>query len=212
MLETEYFDIGPKVKEGYNRNNYNEKYRATTGVTSFEKKSIDLFLSLLPENATVLDLGCGAANTYDRYIIDQGCNLIGVDFSLSQIERARKNCPQANFYCGDILEYPISEVYDGITLFYSLFHISRERHADLLKRIYDSTAQNCTILLNIRNEDSGGVKMKSDFCDYPMYWSHYSSEVFLKIIRNIGFKYHIIGDEKEFGSSESHLWLILQKG
>ena len=158
-----------------------------------------------------MDLGCGSANTYDRYIIEQGCNLVGVDFSLVQIERARKNCPQAIFYYGDILEYPISEIYDGITLFYSLFHISRERHADLLKRIYDSTSRNCTILLNIRNEDSGGVKMKSDFCDYPMYWSHYSSEVFLEIIRNIGFQYHIIGDEKEFGSSESHLWLILQK-
>lgn len=204
-------DIGMKVKEGYEHNNYNDVYRPNNRITVFEKKCLDLFLSQLVENATILDLGCGAANTYDCYMVKQGYKVVGIDFSQKQIRQAQKNCPKATFICKDILDFPISDVYGGITFFYSLFHINREQHEQLFKKIYDNTSSNCVILLNIRKEDSGGIKVKSDFCDCPMYWSHYSSDVFINIMKKIGYVATIIGDEKDYGSSESHLWLFLRK-
>lgn len=211
MKSTDSLCIGTKVKEGYEQNDYNSKYRTSKSITYFEKKCLDIFLEQVIENKKILDLGCGAAKTYDCYMIKKGCSIVGVDFSPIQIERAKQNCPQATFYCQDILDFPISEKYGGITFFYSLFHICREKHQQLFRRIYENTSQDCVILLNIRKEDGGLIKRKADFCNYPMYWSYFSCEMFLDIVTKIGYKYLIIGDEKDYGSEESHLWVILRK-
>lgn len=205
------FNMSAKVKEGYEHNMYNEKYRADGKVTDFEQKCIDIFLEHIKSNGKVLDLGCGAASTYDRYILSQGYNLVGVDFCEAQIERAKKNCPEAAFICEDIMDFKIDTTYDGITMFYSLFHICREQHELLFRRIYKNSSQKCVILLNIRKEDSEGIKEKLNFCNYPMYWSHYNCNVFLDIVKKIGYDFIIIGDEKDYGSSESHLWVLLKK-
>lgn len=205
------FDMCAKVKEGYNHNNYNEKYRKNNTITTFEKQCLDLFLKTVPPNRSILDLGCGSAKTYDRYILSQGYHLIGVDFSEAQISKAKQNCPNGTFYCDNILTFPITPAYGGITLFYSLFHIHREQHSTLFQKLYANTASDCSILLNIRKEDCSEIKEKKDFCNYPMYWSHYSQEVFIEIIKEIGFIPTILGDEKNFGSKESHIWLILKK-
>ncbi len=199
------------VKDGYENNIYNQKYRSSKELSPFEKFCLDAFFSMIPDNSIVLDLGCGAACTYDNWIISHGYKLIGVDFSHAQIQRAVINCPKGLFVDSNMLSFPITPEYSGITMFYSLYHIHRSLHKAFLQRIYNQSGNNCTILLNIRKEDSGDYKFKNDFCNNSMCWSHYSIEEFLSIIYQIGFSYQILGDEKEYGSKESHVWLLMYK-
>lgn len=63
---------------------------------------------------------------------EKGCRVVGVDFSEKQIKDAKKNC-EGLFYCENMLDFPITCEYDGITMFYSLFHVNREFYKDFFE-------------------------------------------------------------------------------
>ena len=208
---TDFSHYSSLIKEGYETNDYNEFFRASTDATPFEQYCMDTFLSALPKNAIILDLGCGAARKYDPYMLSKGCSLTGIDFSEKQIERARQNCPDGKFFVCDMSTFESDIKYDGITLFYSLYHIHREQHAILLKQIYDMLSPDGRVLLTVRAEDGGDVKSKENFCGKPMYWSYYDYKTFERLADKQGFSSEVIDDEQYHGSKESHLWVLLKK-
>ncbi len=196
----------------YNSNEYNEVYRCQKALTEFEHLAIDTYLNALSsDNPCIMDVGCGAGVPFDSYFVNHGCNIIGIDISKTQISKAIMNIPSAKFINMDFMKYQDETLYDGVVLLYSLFHIQREYHAIVMQKIYNMLMPQGKVLLNIRKEDCGKLKYRKNFCGKPMCWSHYDSDTFLSIIHRIGFAYEIIGDEKLYGSSESHLWLILSK-
>lgn len=200
------------VAQCYDKNKYNEIYRAQKQLTAFEYSAINTYLKKLSSNRPyIIDIGCGAGMPFDAYFLYRGCEVVGIDISKAQISRAKINVPLAKFINADFMSYQDTMLYDGAVLFYSLFHIQREYHFNIMQKIYSLLTPQGKVLLNIRKEDCGQLKYRKDFCGKPMCWSHYDSNTFLEIVSRIGFSYEIIGDEKNFGSAESHLWLILSK-
>lgn len=196
----------------YNNNEYNEVYRYKKTLTEFEYLALDTYLNALSsDNPRVLDVGCGAGLPFDSYFVHQGCKITGIDISKTQISNAKMNIPTAKFINMDFMKYQDETLYDGAVLLYSLFHIQREKHPIVMQKIYNMLMPQGKVLLNIREEDCGKLKYRNNFCGKPMCWSHYDSDTFLSIIHRIGFEHEIIGDEKLYGSLESHLWLILSK-
>ena len=55
------------------------------GRSLFEKDWLDRFLASLPQNASILDIGCGSAEPIARYLIERGCHLTGTDSSSALI-------------------------------------------------------------------------------------------------------------------------------
>lgn len=200
------------VAHYYNNNEYNEVYRHDRTLTRFEYLAIDKYLdSLASRYPNIMDIGCGAGMPFDAYFVNRGCSITGIDISKTQISKAMVNIPTARFINSDFLKYSDETLYDGMVLLYSLFHIQREYHPYVMQKVYNMLMPQGKVLLNIRKEDCGKLKYRKNFCGKPMCWSHYDSATFLSIIHQIGFRYEIIGDEKAYGSSESHLWLILSK-
>lgn len=200
------------VTHNYNSNKYNEVYRYKKRLTKFEHLAINTYLNTLSSDQPfVMDIGCGAGVPFDSYFVDRGCKIVGIDVSKTQINKATINIPSAKFINMDFIKYRDDALYDGIVLLYSLFHIQRKYHPTVMQKIYDLLTPQGKVLLNIRKEDCGNLKYRKNFCGKPMCWSHYDSDTFLAIVDRIGFTYKIIGDEKLYGSSESHIWLILSK-
>lgn len=200
------------VTRCYNKNRYNEIYRAHKQLTTFEHSTINVYLKKLSSiRPCILDIGCGAGVPFDAFFSNHGCDIVGIDISSAQINRAKKNVPSAKFIKADFMSYEDDTLYDGAVLFYSLFHIQREYHLTVMQKIYDLLTPQGKVLLNIRKEDCGKLKFRRDFCGKPMCWSHYDSTTFFEIVNHIGFSYEVIGDEESYGSSESHLWVILSK-
>jgi 2-polyprenyl-3-methyl-5-hydroxy-6-metoxy-1,4-benzoquinol methylase len=52
--------------------------------------ALEGLISLLPRNAAVLDLGCGAGVPVTRWLADKGFAVTGVDVSARQLELAHK--------------------------------------------------------------------------------------------------------------------------
>jgi len=207
-LQRHMFDV---AKESYSTNEYNQIYRER-GMSEFEECCFRRFLALIVPHPTILDVGCGSGVPYDKYISPMCKKLIGIDISPKQIERARCNVPNAEFICANILDVDITCTYDGILMLYSLFHIHRSLHKQVLRILFKCLADSGSILMTIRkNSSRNGVKYLEDFCGKPMYWSHFDYGTFCSMAEDVGFSVEYLGDEINFGSNESHCWILLAK-
>ena len=87
------------VKDGYNK--AADAY--LQGRSQFEgDRYLDKLALLLKPQASVLDLGCGAGIPVDRYLVDRGFRVAGLDISEKQIELARASVPGATFAVADM--------------------------------------------------------------------------------------------------------------
>jgi SAM-dependent methyltransferase len=99
------------------------------------KPTIQDFISLLPANPQVLDLGCGPGHESMR-LNQAGANVLGIDFSEKCIDIARQRCPQCKFEVKDfrILDDAYGR-FEGVFACASLVHISPGELGDVLSNI-----------------------------------------------------------------------------
>lgn len=199
-----YEKVAKIVKEGYN--NIAEEYQADRHLFDNEKELIE-FASLLPKNAKVLDLGCGAGVPVTRSLVKAGFDVTGVDFSEVMLKLARRNVPQAKFLEMDMIKLGFeSGSFDGLSAVYAIIHVPREVHSLLFKSFNRILKPNGIILVSLGPDEWEGT---SEYYGTQMFWSHYSPKKSLQIIKNAGFqiisnKYTVSGEERQF-------WILARK-
>ena len=84
----------------------------------------------------MLDIGCGAGVPITRTLAERFC-VTGLDISSEMVRRALVNVPEATFILGDIMsvEFPPHH-FDAVVAYYTIFHLPREEHPELIRRIY----------------------------------------------------------------------------
>lgn len=197
------------VKSGYNKNNYSEKFRnhADRKRTVEEETMIDRFLKLVSsDDPEVLDIGCGDGYLYDTYLEDK-CILTLIDISKKMINLAKKNVNDAYYICDDFLMHKFDSQFNGIVMFYSMFHIPLSRQEEALKKMYDLLLDNSVILMNVRKESSNGYVEQKNWCGSKMVWSYYSLFDFSRLCRKVGFDVSTYPSE----DNKDYVWLILTK-
>ena len=112
----------------------------------------------------------------------------GVDISSEMVRRARANVPQGSFVQGDIMsvELPPSS-FSGAVAFYSVFHLPREVHPELFRRIYRWLKPGGHLLatLTLLGEEA---YTEDDFFGETMYWSNYGMGEYKDILAECGFR------------------------
>jgi ubiquinone/menaquinone biosynthesis C-methylase UbiE len=202
-------DYKETVKAGYN--SIAARYLAERTRDSADVRLLDDFIERLPENATVLDAGCGAGVPIAQ-MLSERFKVTGVDFSEAQIELAGKNVPAATFICADMtkLDFPESS-FEGICSYYAIIHIPREEHESLLKDFYRFLKPNGLALLCLGAEHLID-DVDENYLGTRMYWSHYDTDTYLKMLIDCGFSpvwSKFVGD----GSCEGagHLFVLVEK-
>ena len=197
------------VKKGYNQ--IADRYLAERTADSEDVRLLDDFIELLSPHAKVLDAGCGAGFPISSALADL-FDLTGVDFSEAQIELAKKNIPNANFICEDMtkLDFPENS-FDGICSYYAIIHIPREEHQTLLANFHRMLNTGGIALLCLGAENLVD-DIDENYLGTRMYWSHYDSETYIKMLKELGFsviwaKY--VKDETCEGAG--HLFVLAQK-
>src|SRR5215216_5980611 len=197
------------VKKGYNA--IAARYLAERTRESADVRLLDDFMKLLPENAKVLDAGCGAGIPISQRLSER-FQVTGVDFSEAQIELAKKNLPGAEFICQDMTKLDFDEnTFDAITSYYAIIHIPRQEHNALLANLHLMLKPGGFALLCLGAESSV-EDVDENYLGTRMYWSHYDSETYLRMLREIGFRIiwsKIIADESCEGAG--HLFVLVQK-
>jgi RimJ/RimL family protein N-acetyltransferase/predicted TPR repeat methyltransferase len=200
------------VQQGYDR--LSEKFGEwTSGLRNHERdKYIPVLLDLLPEEAKVLELGCGYGGRTTKLLASR-YNLIGVDISREQLEFARLNVPNAEFIQADMVALEFEPTsFDAVVALYSLIHIPRSEHAEMINSIASWLKPNGIIVVTM-GADSVEDGFESNWLGVPMFWSHFDSETNKKLVTDAGFEIIIANEETaiEDGTPVTFLWVIARK-
>ena len=148
---------------------------------------LDLLAHRLTNRAQVLDIGCGAGVPIARTLA-QRFRVTGVDISSEQIRRARKNVPEGTFIQGDIMSVTLpSAGFDAAVVFYTIFHLPREEHPALLRRICEWLKPGGYLLATV-TPVAEAAYTEANFFGVTMYWSNYGLEDYRAILTQTGFK------------------------
>lgn len=172
--------------------------------------------SLLPRNAAVLDLGCGAGVPATRWLSDQGFAVTGVDVSARQLDLARNYVPEATFIKADMTEVSFApESLDAVVAFHSIIHVPRTEHPALLGRIHRWLRPEGAFLATMTLTDYEGRDDDWEGWGAPMVWSHYDGDTNVAMLRKAGFGIHYAEPRTGGGTgdeSETWLWVLARKG
>ncbi len=96
---------------------------------------IDSFLSFLPQNASILDVGSGPGQFSD-YMQKKGFTVQGIDTSPAMLKVARAKFPNVEFSEMDMctLNFPKNN-FDGLLVAYSLIHVPSYEIDDVLHEL-----------------------------------------------------------------------------
>ena len=168
----------------------------------------------LAPDARVLDLGCGAGVPITRALAEH-CDVTGVDFSLRQLALARTQVPRARFVQADIVTCEFSPgSFDAVVSFFAIFHVPRENHADLFRRIQGWLKPGGYFLATFALDDEAGYT-EGDYFGREMFWSNYGIDQYRRLLAETGFEVRdagIIADDPATGvSPERHPVVFAQK-
>ncbi|MFC1651996.1 class I SAM-dependent methyltransferase [Patescibacteria group bacterium] len=120
------------------------------------------YLSSLPKNVKILDVGCGYGRTL-VYLNSLGFhNLTGFDISPSYIAQAKKNCPGANVYASSFENFSTDKKYDLILLMGIIEYIKKDKEQE---EFFEKISQ---ILSN-----KGQVMLETFVMDSNANWRQY---------------------------------------
>ena len=99
-----------------------------------EKAWLDRFIELLGSRPTVLDVGCGMGEPLARYLIEQGCRVVGIDSSPSMIAICRGRFPESEWRVSDMRALELGRHFEGILAWDSFFHLCADDQRAMFPR------------------------------------------------------------------------------
>jgi SAM-dependent methyltransferase len=146
---------------------------------------LELALDLIPVASDVLELGCGAGIPMTAALA-AGRTVTGVDISTTQLEMARRNVPKATFLQADMTTLAFEPArFDAVVAFYSLTHVPRDEHAELLRRIRTWLRPGGLFLATMGADDEPG-DVEADWLGVDMYFSHFGARANRRLVEQAG--------------------------
>ncbi len=197
-------EISKLVEQGYNK--IAEDYYNHRDLNKFNKE-LEEFAFLLPDNAHILDVGCGAGIPTAKFLTQRGIKVTGIDLSETMLNLARKMVPNAEFIKMDMNELEFKEnTFDGIVSVFALFHVPKKNHLDIFRKFFEILKPEGILLINTGISESEG---KNNFFGVPMFWSNFNPKTTLELVKKAGFS--IIFEAVLERGGEYQYWIFGKK-
>lgn len=144
-------------------NKYANLYFESTVELNMEE-TLDKFMGYLPEDAEVLDLGCGSGRD-SLYFIEHGIDVTAIDGS-------KELCELASIHIGqDVLpmqfsELDFHEVFDGVWACASLLHITPNELEEVLEKVVTCLKPGGVLYMSFKHGEFSGFRNGRYFNDY----------------------------------------------
>jgi cyclopropane fatty-acyl-phospholipid synthase-like methyltransferase len=136
---------------------------------------------LLRPRAKVLDLGCGAGIPATKLLAERNFDVLGIDISAVQIERARQLVPEAKFELADMVTWehePAS--FDAVVSFYALIHVPLEDQQAVLAKVRLWLRPAGYLLAIVGSARWTGIE---DYFGAEMFWDHADRDTYIAWLR-----------------------------
>lgn len=199
-----FSNLGEKeeiVRKGYDK--IAKEYPAIRH-TFDNRMELGEFVSLLPKNAKVLDVGCGAGVPVAQFLVEHGFEVTGIDFSENMLKLARKNVPKAKFFLKDMTKLNMkTDSFDGLTAFYSIIHVPREKHFSLFQSFHRILKPKGIMLICLGPDE---WEATDNYYGTEMFWSQHSPRKSLRFLKKSGFE--VISENVLVRGGERHYWIL----
>jgi SAM-dependent methyltransferase len=119
--------------------------------------------------------------------LDLGCGTGRLDMSARSLEVARRELPSVRFLEGDMAtaNFPAGS-FDLVTAFYSIIHLPREEHGEVLRRVAQWLRPGGGLIASLGT--SCGDAYEEDWLGVPMYWSSWDHRTNRRLIVEAGLE------------------------
>jgi SAM-dependent methyltransferase len=169
------------------------------------------FTARLPDQARVVDLGCGPGLPTTRDLAER-FEVVGVDVSPVQLELARTNVPRATFVESDLrtVTFPACSC-DGVVALYSLGHVPRSDHPGVLRTIASWLKPGGLLLACFGAEDSSA--WHGEWLGVPMFFDSLGADRYRQLLLTSGWSlvHAHVHTMREPEGDVSFLWVMAEK-
>jgi SAM-dependent methyltransferase len=191
-----------RIIDLYERNAHN--YVADRrGVKWDESAWLDRFIALLPQEATILDIGCGSGEPIARYFINRNLRVEGVDASPTLISVCRERFPTQRWHIADMRSLTLDKTFQGILAWDSFFHLSHDDQRRMFQIFKRHAAGGAPLMFT--SGTSHGVAISS-YHGEPLYHASLASEEYRTLLEANGFRIEAhVTEDPDCGSHT--IWL-----
>jgi ubiquinone/menaquinone biosynthesis C-methylase UbiE len=145
----------------------------------FESAYLDLISENIESGSSILDVGCGTGEPIAKYFLEQGYNVRGIDASEEMIKRCKERFPSGDWLQADMRELNLTEQYDLVIVWHSLFHLPHDDQRTTLKKLTTYVKNNGLLVF------TSGPECSEDWSQnggYDLYQASLSAEEYKQIL------------------------------
>ncbi|CDN91463.1 class I SAM-dependent DNA methyltransferase [Agrobacterium tumefaciens] len=174
-------------------NEHGADFDSQRGRSLAEKPWLDRFTSLLPQGASILDIGCGSGEPIAGYLIGNGYDVTGIDSSLPLIELCRVRFPEKLWAVADMRKLALGRRFDGLIAWHSFFHLKAEDQRRMFG-IFGQHANDGAALMFTAGPGEG--QAIGTFQGKPLYHASLAREEYESLLAAHGFRLldHVVED------------------
>ncbi len=161
--------------------------------TLFEKPWLDRLLSLLPPEPSILDMGCGGGEPVARYLIENGCDLTGIDSSPVLIGMCEERFPGREWIATDMRTLSLNRRFDGVLAWDSFFHLCPDDQRRMFPIFRKHAAPNAALLFTSGPSYGDSI---STYQGEPLYHGSLDEIEYRSLLDQNGFSIvsHVVED------------------
>ncbi len=151
--------------------------------------SIEKYMSLLPSNPSILDIGCGSGRDA-KIFSDKGAKVTGIDFCENLLSIAKVHASEATFILMDMEELSfLPSSFDGAWAASSLVHLSKESLPILFAKVYAVLKVGGHFYFTLKKGTGEGIEKDERYEGrQEKYWSYYEEPEVKKLLEKMNFK------------------------
>jgi SAM-dependent methyltransferase len=150
-----------------------------------ESTWLDRFAALLPQHASILDIGCGSAEPIARYLLEGGFVVEGVDASPTLISVCRERFPKQSWHLADMRVLALGKTFHGLLAWDSFFHLSHEAQRGMFPIFRRHAARGAALMFTSGTSHGEAI---GTYHGEPLYHASLAPEEYQSLLESNGFR------------------------
>ncbi len=179
-------NIREKIKQTINTYNQIAKLYSEYTLNKLLQFQLTKFISLLPENGKVLDVGCGSGRDA-AYFQEEGLNTIAIELADGMIEEAKKQ--NINAIKMDLLDLKfLNNEFAGIWCMATLSNIPKSETKKIIKDFHKILKPDGVIYIAVKEGNTEEILTKEKYNNLPIFYAFYQKEELEKLLKENDFE------------------------